>query len=82
VHRQRADHAAGDLARALAEAAAAVYGVPPERLLEYGTLRADAMEIRDTKAAAGGVTEEDWTRIAGLLRRSWRSLHGAVNAGA
>jgi hypothetical protein len=79
VHRQRADHAPGDLARALAEAASAVYRIPPDRLMEYGRLRADAMEIRDTKAAAGGVAEEDWERIAELLRGSWRSLHAAVN---
>jgi hypothetical protein len=80
VHRQRADHAPGDLAAALADAAAAVYGIPSERLLDYGRLRAEAMEIRDTKAAAGGVTEEDWAKIGELLRYSWGSLHSAVNA--
>jgi hypothetical protein len=78
VHRQRADHAPGDLARALAEAAAVVYKVPADRLMEYGRLRAEAMGIRDTKAEAGGVTEEDWTTIAELLQGSWRALHQAV----
>jgi len=80
VHRQRDDHPPGDLARALAEAAAAVYGVPPADCLRYGQLRAEAMEIRDSKAEAGGVTEDDWNRIGGLLDESWRSLHAVVAA--
>ncbi len=79
VHRQREQHAPGDLARALADSAACVYGVPAETLVEYGTLRAEAMDIRDNKADTGGVTEEDWKRIDDLLRRSWTSLHTAVN---
>lgn len=79
VHRQRAEHNEGDLAKALADAAAAVYNVPAEQLMEYGDLRARAMEIRDDQAAAGGVTDEDWQRIDDLLHGSWRSLHQAVN---
>jgi hypothetical protein len=47
--------------------------------LEHARLRAEAMEIRDTKAEQGGVTEEDWERIDELLHQSWRSLHAAVN---
>jgi hypothetical protein len=82
VHRERARHAPGDLERALAEAAAAVYRVAPERLAEHARLRAEAMAIRDTRAEAGGVTDEDWSRIAELLRGSWRALHAAVNAPA
>lgn len=46
---------------------------------EQADLRAEAMEIRDTKAEQGGVAEEDWARIDDLLHRSWRSLHHAVN---
>jgi hypothetical protein len=38
------------------------------------------MEIRDTKAEQGGVTEDDWKRIDELLHRSWRSLHEAVDS--
>jgi hypothetical protein len=37
------------------------------------------MEIRDTKADEGGVTEEDWKTIDKLLHESWRSLRQAVN---
>ena len=79
VHRERAKYQEGDLAGALAEAASALYSVPPEKFLEYGQFRAKAMEIRDSKAEQGGVTEEDWQKIDELLHESWRSLHNAVN---
>ena len=80
IHRERAKHAEGDLARALAELQAELYHVPVEKLMEHGRLRADAMTIRDTKADAGGVTEADWKKIDELLRGSWRSLSAAVNS--
>jgi hypothetical protein len=79
VHRERRAHAPGDLERALADLASELYRVPAARLAEHARLRAEAMEIRDTKAEEGGVTEEDWKRIDELLHRSWRSLHAAVN---
>jgi hypothetical protein len=78
IHRQRAQHAPGDLDKALAELQAAIYNVPVERLMEHGRLRGEAMTIRDTKAEQGGVTEADWARINELLRGSWRSLAQAV----
>ncbi len=78
VHRQRDQHAPGDLELALAEAAAALYRVPAEKLMEYGRLRTEAMNIRDHKAVSGGVTEEDWKRIEELLQGSWRALQEAV----
>jgi hypothetical protein len=64
--------------KVLAELQAEIYRVPVDRLMEHGRLRAEAMTIRDTKAEAGGVTEEDWNRINELLRQSWRSLETAV----
>ncbi len=79
VHRQRKAHQPGDLSRALAEAAATVYRLPAEYFAEHADLRARAMDIRDSKAEEGGVTEEDWRQIDELLHRSWRSLHAAVN---
>lgn len=79
VHRQRKSYPPGSLSKALAETAAAVYDLPPERFTKHADLRAEAMEIRDTKAEQGGVAEEDWARIDDLLHRSWRSLHHAVN---
>lgn len=57
-----------------------MYHMPYEPLLEHGKLRAAAMQIRDSQAAAGGVTEQDWSDIGSLLDRSWRSLWQAVNA--
>jgi hypothetical protein len=78
IHRQRAQHEPGDLARALAELQAEIYHVPVDRLMEHGRLRAEAMTIRDTKAEQGGVTEEDWARINELLKQSWTSLAQAV----
>jgi hypothetical protein len=79
VHRERQRHAPGDLDRALADLQAELFRVPAERLAEHARLRAEAMEIRDTKADQGGVTEEDWRRIDELLHQSWRSLHTVVN---
>ena len=80
IHRQRAQHAPGDLGKALAELQAAIYNVPVERLMEHGRLRAEAMTIRDTRAEQGGVTETDWANINELLRQSWRSLAQAVRS--
>ncbi|HKZ00953.1 MAG TPA: hypothetical protein VJ180_01860 [Pyrinomonadaceae bacterium] len=54
--------------------------MPVERLLGHGKLRAEAMNIRDTKAAAGGVTEQDWAKIDELLHQSWRSLSTVVES--
>ena len=79
VHRERQRHAPGDLDRALADLQAELFRVPAERLAEHARLRAEAMEIRDTKAEQGDVTEEDWRRIDELLHQSWRSLHTVVN---
>ena len=81
IHRQRAQHAPGDLEKALAELQSEIYRVPVDRLTEHGRSRAEAMVIRDTKAENGGVTEADWVRINELLKESWRSLAQAVKAG-
>src|SRR5688500_702631 len=51
IHRERDNHSPHDLPRALAELQAEIYRVPMDRLIEHGTLRAEAMTIRDTKAA-------------------------------
>jgi hypothetical protein len=80
VHRERARRPPGDLERALAALAAEIYRVPAERLAEHARYRAEAMRIRDDKAASGGVTEADWARIDSLLHASWQSLLRAVNS--
>lgn len=82
IHRERWKRPVDDLPRALAELQSAIYGVPVERLIEHGRLRADAMKVRDTKGEAGGMTEEDWSKINDLLRQSWRSLAEAVKTSA
>lgn len=79
VHRERGKRAADELPRALAELQSAIYGVPLGQVMEHGRLRAEAMKIRDAKADDGhGMTEEDWSKISDLLRRSWLSLAAAV----
>jgi hypothetical protein len=80
IHRQRTQHAPGDLEKALAELQAEIYRVPLERMMEHGRLRAEAMTIRDHKAEAGGVSEADWAAINELLKESWRSLAKAVRS--
>jgi hypothetical protein len=81
VHRERWKRGADELPRALADLQSAIYGVPVERIMEHGRLRAEAMKIRDTKADNGtAMTEEDWSKINELLRQSWRSLAQAVKA--
>ena len=78
VHRERGRHEEGDLARAVAEAAAELYQVPADKLMDYGRFRADAMKIRDTKAAHDRVTESDWHAIELDLQSSWQSLWNAI----
>ena len=80
IHRERKSHKPGDLDRSLADLPAELYGIPAEALMEHAQLRAEAMTIRDDKAEAGGVTEEDWAKIDQLLHASWQSLWKAVNS--
>jgi hypothetical protein len=81
VHRQRAQHRGGDLERALDEAAAALYQVPEETLVDYGRARATAMDLRDARAERGKVSEQDWQQIGGLLESAWGALWQAVQPG-
>ena len=81
IHRERWKRKPDELPKALAELQAAIYGVPLDRVMEHGRLRAQAMAIRDTKADAGqAMTEEDWKKINELLRQSWGSLAEAVKS--
>ena len=75
VHRDRAAYPPDALGNACAEAASALYGIPPESTLEHGRLRAAAMVVRDTCAASGKVTEENWRQIDTLLESCYQSLH-------
>ena len=81
IHRERWKRKPDELPKALAELQAAIYGVPLDRVMEHGRLRAQAMAIRDTKADAGqAMTEDDWKKINELLRQSWGSLAEAVKS--
>ena len=79
IHRERQQHTPADLVKSLAELPAAIYQIPVEKFTEHAKLRAEAMTLRDDKAAAGGVSETDWQKIDQLLQESWRSLWQAVN---
>lgn len=78
AHRQRERYGKEALDKACADAAAAIYLVSPDSTLEHGRLRAEAMVIRDTQAAAGGVREQDWAQIDKLLQACYRSLRLVV----
>lgn len=79
VHRDRAQHPPGDLERLLAQLQSAIYQRPENLFTEHAKARADAMRIRDDRAAAGGVSDADWSQIRQLLDTSWISLQRAVN---
>jgi hypothetical protein len=78
VHRQREEHPPQDLVDALAALQGEIYAKPATNFQEHAQLRADAMTIRDTQAAAGNVAVADWQRIETLLQGSWGSLSRAV----
>jgi len=80
IHRERSQHDMAELVRSLAELQAEIYHLPPERFQQHAKLRAEAMLLRDMKAASGGVKEQDWIVINELLRASWYSLWSAVNS--
>ena len=76
VHRQRERYSYNDLAKALAQTAAAQYNEPAARFATYGQLRADAMRLRDESSRKpGGTTQADWQRIDRELVQAWTELH-------
>lgn len=78
VHRERARYGNQALVRSLAELQACLYQLPAGRFEEHAVTRAEAMTIRDDRAAQGGVYEPDWSQIGKLLEQSWGSLWRAV----
>jgi hypothetical protein len=79
IHRERATSGKPALEKALAELQACLYRANPAAFKEHAAARAEAMILRDDRAAHAGVTPQDWRRIRELLETSWRSLHAAVN---
>jgi len=78
VHRERAQRPRHDLDDALAALQAELYGQPASDFTIHARYRAEAMLLRDERAQAGQVSEQDWARIGALLDESWESLHTAV----
>jgi hypothetical protein len=78
IHRERSQHDPRSLVRALAELQGALYDIPANRFVEHAERRAEAMTLRDDRAAAGGVSEADWDEIDELLQASYEALHRAV----
>jgi hypothetical protein len=76
IRREPEQFTTSDWERLIAAVAAEIYAVPPERLAEYAHLRVEAMVLRDQRGE--NITEDDWSRIGGLLERSWTSLANAV----
>ncbi len=79
VHRERERHQPGDLEHSLAALQAVVYQQPAADFSVHAKARAEAMLIRDSRAAAGTVSQADWRRIAELLDTSWVTLQTAVS---
>lgn len=82
VHRARLGQGGVPLEQSLAVAAAELYGAPVDRMDVYAAERRVAMDIRDTKAAAGGVTDADWREIERHLVASWTALSRAIQPGS
>ena len=80
THRERASHPREDLDRNLAALQGELYHLPVDQLMEHARLRADAMLLRDSAAASGNPTRQQWAEIERLLLSSWRSLRETVNA--
>lgn len=53
---------------------AEVFHLPSDRFSKHGHLRAEAMTLRDTRWADGGVSESDWSKIQELLEGAWQDL--------
>ncbi len=78
IHRQRTIYTRTDMETALAETASAIYRQPAPQFREHARLRAQAMHLRDTKAANGSLNDRDWLQINRLLLDSWRSFENVV----
>lgn len=80
VHRAHRNHTEMELAHACGAAAAALYAVPPQKTLEHGLLRAQAMLLRDEREDAGTLDAATWASIESLLHQSYQSLYRAVSS--
>ncbi|MDB5166590.1 MAG: hypothetical protein JWM37_662 [Candidatus Saccharibacteria bacterium] len=65
------------LEQALAESAAVIYNVKPQKLKEYARYRAEAMILPRHKGD-DQTNRTDWQYITDLTIKSWTALHEAV----
>jgi phage terminase Nu1 subunit (DNA packaging protein) len=77
IHRERNRYSYDDLAKALAQTAGALYGIPPDRFADYSQLRTQAMRQSD-EAQKRGPKEADWQRIEQQLHWAWQSLYRVI----
>jgi len=81
IHRERARHEKRELDQSLADLQAEIYRQPAGDFAEHASARAEAMLLRDERAASGSassISDGDWNRIGGLLDTSWTSIRKAV----
>jgi hypothetical protein len=79
VHRQRTQHPAGDLARALAVEQAGIFHQAVDDFSDHARARAEAMDLCDAGNAHGGASDAAWAQIQNVLDRSWSTLYTVVN---
>jgi hypothetical protein len=73
LHRQHSPQ----LSKSLEDLQAHLYEMPCAKFTTHAKLRAEAMNLRDTKDQS--ITNEDWAKISARLRASWTELWHAVN---
>ena len=75
ARRDPASRSVDNVGRLIADAYAALYEVPSDRLSSAGRLRAEAGDLRDR-----GGEHADWQRVSMLLHESYRELHTALQS--
>lgn len=70
------------LEQSLADGAAAIYNVAPDRLTAYAHYRAEAMILPRHEGDATHDTPTDWPKITTMLEIAWHALHATINESA
>lgn len=78
LHQQK--RSTDELARALAQSASVLYNLPPDRFMDYGRLRAQALRQYDdaTKQQGQFVKEVVWERMEQQLDWAWQGLRRGI----
>lgn len=78
IHRELSHHGPGELSEALAKTAAELYGIPKEKLLNFGQMKTEAMVLRKKAFYERTITSLDWDEIARLLEKAANELQLAI----